>query len=184
MNYHLFETINNLSGDGTLDTVMKATAKYAIFGVFAVIAVLCLLRLREREFRPVIASGAALVVTFLLSLAGAAAYHEKRPFQTHRVHQLLAHASGQSFPSDHATAAFGVALAVLAFLSWRWGVALFLVALLIGFSRVYDGIHYPGDIAGGLVAAIIGVGVVAAINNGTRARPAGRRRLSARTAGA
>jgi undecaprenyl-diphosphatase len=73
----------------------------------------------------------------------------------------VAHASGQSFPSDHATAAFGLALATFALLSRRWGAALFVLALLIGFARVYVGIHYPGDIGGGLLAAVIGVGVVA-----------------------
>jgi undecaprenyl-diphosphatase len=86
------------------------------------------------------------------------------------VHQLIAHAPGQSFPSDHATAAFGVALAVAAFLSLGWGVVLFVVALAIGFARIYDGIHYPLDIAGGLLAAVIGVGVVLLVERGIRGR--------------
>lgn len=160
VNYHLFKTINDLTGNGALDSVMKAAASYAIYAVFAVLVVLCLLRLRDRAVRPVLAVAAGLVATFLLGLAGAAIYHEKRPFQTHKVHQLVAHAGGQSFPSDHATAAFGISLAVLVFLSWRWGILLFILALLIGFARIYDGIHYPLDIAGALLAAAIGVGVV------------------------
>lgn len=163
MNYRLFKVINGLAGSAALDAAMKAAAKYAIVVSFAVLAVLCLQRLKEGRLRPVILTGAGLLVTFVLSLIGARVFVEQRPFQTHRVHQILAHAPGQSFPSDHATAAFGVALAVGVFLSWRWGTVLFLVALLIGFARVYDGIHYPGDIAGGLLAALIGVGVVAAL---------------------
>lgn len=170
MNYRLFKTINDLSGNSSVDAVMKAAAKYAIAVSFAMLVVLCLLRLRERQLRAVVLSVAALVVTFVVSLVGATLYAEQRPFQTHRVHQLLAHAAGQSFPSDHATAAFGIALAISAFLSWRWGLVLFLVALLIGFARVYDGIHYPADIAGGLLAAVIGVGAVAAL--ASRFRPA------------
>lgn len=110
VNYHLFKDINDLSGNAAFDTLMKATAKYAIAVVFLALAVLCLLRLRERAIRPVLAVAAGLGATFLLGLAGAAAYRERRPFQSHQVHQILAHAGGQSFPSDHATAAFGVAL--------------------------------------------------------------------------
>ncbi|MGN6599001.1 MAG: phosphatase PAP2 family protein [Actinomycetes bacterium] len=163
MNYSLFRDINNLSGNPTVDTVMKAAASYLIFGVFAVLAVLCLLRLWRREWRPVIATGAALVLTFVLALVGGALYAEKRPFVTHHVHQLVAHTADQSFPSDHATAAFGIALAVWVFLSWRWGAVLFAAALLIGFARVYDGIHYPLDIAGGLVAAAVATAIVAVV---------------------
>jgi undecaprenyl-diphosphatase len=139
---------------------MKFAAKYLIVVVFIGLACLCVQRIRRRQWRPVIATGAALVTTFLFGLAEAALHSEKRPFQSHHVHQLISHAPGQSFPSDHATAAFGVALAVIAFLSRRWGVALLAVALLIGFARVYDGIHYPSDIAGGILAAVLGVGVV------------------------
>jgi len=87
---------------------------------------------------------------------GAAALHpERRPFQTHHVHLLLTHAPGQSFPSDHATAAFAIALATIAFLSRPAGSVLFILAALIGFARVYDGIHYPGDILGAFLIAVL-----------------------------
>lgn len=170
MNYRLFRDINGLTGNSTLDLVMKDAAKYLIFAMFAVVAILCLLELRRRSIRPVLATAVALAVTFGLGLLGAAAYREKRPFQTHHVHQLIAHAPGQSFPSDHATAAFGIALAVMAFVSWRWGIALFGAALLIGFARVYDGIHYPLDIAGGFAAALVATAVVWLGTRGMRRR--------------
>ena len=159
MNYDLFKWINNASGNSFLDSLMKDAAKYAIAISFLVIAVLCLMRLVRREIWPVIWTGVTLVLTFALGLLAAAAYSEKRPFQTHHVHQLIAHAPGQSFPSDHATAAFGCALAALVFLNRAWGVVLILVALLIGFARVYLGIHYPGDIGGSFLCALVGVGI-------------------------
>ena len=157
MNYDLFKLINNSSGNSFVDALMKDVAKYAIAISFLVLAVLCVLRLVRRQLWPVVWSGVGLVLTFLLGLAAAAAYSEKRPFQTHHVHKLLAHSPGQSFPSDHATAAFGCALAVLVFLSRRWGVVLIVLAVLIGFSRVYLGIHYPGDIGGSFLCALVGV---------------------------
>ena len=159
VNYDLFKLINNASGNSFVDALMKDIAKYAIALSFLCIGVLCLLRLLHRQLWPVIWSGVGLVLTFVLGLLAAAAYKEKRPFQTHHVHQLLAHGPGQSFPSDHATAAFGCALAVLVFLSRKWGVALIVLAVAIGFARVYLGIHYPGDIGGSLLCAIVGVGL-------------------------
>jgi undecaprenyl-diphosphatase len=157
VNYDLFKLVNNASGNSFLDALMKDSAKYAIGLSALVLLVLCLMRLRHRQLAPVIWAMVGLVFTFLLGLLAAAAYKEKRPFQAHHVHQLLAHGPGQSFPSDHATAAFGIAFAALVFLSRRWGVVLILVAALIGFSRVYDGVHYPGDIGGSILCAAVGV---------------------------
>ncbi|HEX7353526.1 MAG TPA: phosphatase PAP2 family protein [Mycobacteriales bacterium] len=171
MNYDLFRDINNLSGSAALDDVMKFSAKYLIFLAFAVVAALCLDQLRRRRLMSVVSTVAALVVTFLLGLLGSALYSERRPFQSHRVHELVAHAPGQSFPSDHATAAFGLALAALVFLSRRWGALLLLLALLIGFARVYVGIHYPGDIGGGFLAAVLGVGSIALLFHRWQRRP-------------
>ncbi|HET6816550.1 MAG TPA: phosphatase PAP2 family protein [Mycobacteriales bacterium] len=178
MNYDLFKLINNASGNSFLDALMKDVAKYAIAISFLVVGVLCLLRLMRREIWPVVWSGVGLVLTFALGLAAAAAYKEKRPFQTHHVHQLIAHAPGQSFPSDHATAAFGCALVALLFLNRLWGVLLVLLAIFIGFARVYLGIHYPGDIGGSFLCALVGVGLTflaARLVTSRRAQPGGAR---------
>src|SRR3954469_20589834 len=163
VNYDLFKLVNNASGNSFVDALMKDAAKYAIALSALVLVVLCILRLLHRQLWPVIWAGVGLVFTFLLGLLAAVAYDEKRPFQTHHVHQLLAHAPGQSFPSDHATAAFGLALATFVFLSRRWGMVLLALAFLIGFARVYVGVHYPGDIAGSLLAAAVGVIVAASL---------------------
>ena len=162
MNDRLLTTINGWSGNQAIDAIMKFAAKDLIFVVFAVLALLAVQRLRQRRLAEVVTTGITLVLAFALGLAAAAVYPERRPFQTHRLHVLVSHAPGQSFPSDHATAAFAVALAVWVFLSRRWGVVLVLVGGLIGFARVYDGIHYPGDILGSFVVAGLAVAIVVA----------------------
>lgn len=68
---------------------------------------------------------------------------------------------GFSFPSGHSMAAFSL-YGMLAFLLWRHirsaagrGLLLFSSAamiLLIGVSRIYLGVHYPSDVAGGYLA--------------------------------
>lgn len=158
-NVRLLTTINGWSGNAVPDAIMLFCARYLIFAMFAALALLVVGSLRRRAVRPVALTGVALVAAFGFSLLGAMAHPELRPFQTHPVHLLLAHPGGQSFPSDHATAAFAIALAVLVLLSRRWGAVLLLAATLVAVSRVYAGLHYPGDVLGGAVAGLLGITV-------------------------
>ena len=71
-----------------------------------------------------------------------------RPFEAHQVVLLLKPSADPSFPSDHSTFAFAVAVAL--FLAWRrLGIAALVVAVLISLSRVYAGEHYVGDVVAG-----------------------------------
>jgi undecaprenyl-diphosphatase len=163
MNYHLFRTINDWSGNGLFDDAMKLIAKDAIWAMLVAFAALCVVRLREWDPRPVLFSFVALGVSYALGLLAAAVHTEQRPFETHQVHQLIADDPGQSFPSDHATAAFAITLTVLVFLSRSWGMLLSFVALAVGLARVYVGVAYPGDILGGGLVALFGVIIAVAV---------------------
>jgi undecaprenyl-diphosphatase len=87
-------------------------------------------------------------------------WERPRPFVTHHaLHLLSAPSADPSFPSDHAAAAFAIAFAVLAL--WRRAGVLFLVAAaLIATSRVALGMHYPSDVAAGMVVGWLSATVV------------------------
>jgi PAP2 superfamily. len=65
------------------------------------------------------------------------------------------------FVSSHASNSFNVALLSLMFIKKRWyTISIIIWALVIGYSRIYLGVHYPGDVVcGSMVGAFIGWGV-------------------------
>lgn len=75
-----------------------------------------------------------------------------RPCDVNQAVQLLiANPGGYSFPSGHTSASFAAA-SVLRFREKRKvAVPALLLAALIGFSRMYLYVHYPTDIAGGIL---------------------------------
>lgn len=161
LNTDVLFTIHGWTGNDAVDAMMKFAANVLILGSFVALAVLCGLALMTRHFDRVVKVGAALAVALVLSRVAAEIFPEERPFTTHPdLQPLVGHDPGQSFPSDHSLAAFGIAFAVGAFISWRWGAPLVAVAALIGLARVYVGVHYPADVLGSaLIAALAVTGV-------------------------
>lgn len=162
MDYQLADALNDLSGHNWLaDDVMVFAARDLIFVLFVAAGLALLPVARRRDWAALVRVAATLGVAFCLGVAAAHVYAEPRPFSAHAdIHRLVTHAPGQSFPSDHATAAFAVALAVLFFVSQRWGWWLVAGAAVVGVARVYVGVHYPGDIAGSLAVALLAVSLV------------------------
>lgn len=77
------------------------------------------------------------------------------------VEVLLTCANDFSFPSDHCVIA-GAFVAGLAFVGLRWAVPAGVLAVLLAFTRVYTGVHYPSDAVGGLVVGGV-IGAVAVV---------------------
>lgn len=65
------------------------------------------------------------------------------------------------FVSSHASNSFNVALLSLMFIRKRWyTISILLWASVIGYSRIYLGVHYPGDVVcGAMLGSLIGWGV-------------------------
>jgi undecaprenyl-diphosphatase len=73
-----------------------------------------------------------------------------RPFvaDPHGVHLFSGHAADPGFPSDHATAAFAIAVAIL-LRKRAWGIFALVAATVLSVGRVALGVHYPSDVLAG-----------------------------------
>ena len=96
--------------------------------------------------------------------------HRMRPYDAGVSRLLIARSADPSFPSDHATATFAVAVAFLLHGMRRMGLGFLAAALLMILSRVYIGTHYASDVLGGALTGIVAAAVVRSIYwEGTRA---------------
>jgi len=78
------------------------------------------------------------------------------------IHLVNGYCGGKyGFVSSHATNSFNVAIISLLFIRRRWfTISIILWALTVGYSRIYLGVHYPGDvICGSILGALIGWGI-------------------------
>jgi len=154
MDYTIFQAINNLAGHSTLlDKLMIYISKYGIFfyglillGIFLTGSKKAKIEVFKIGFTGLIALGVADILGKI--------YYRPRPFLSHKVHLLYAHQPDGSFPSDHVTGGFTLALGIYA-LSPSLGVLVIIYTLLMAFSRVYVGHHYPLDVLGGIVIGSI-----------------------------
>lgn len=154
MNYELFKSIHHLSGHSyALDNLMVFITNKAIYILALVLLVLWIFGGKPMK-RAVLYAGGTGVIALVVNVLIAQIYYEPRPFVTHHVQTLIPHAADSSFPSDHSTGAFTIAIAMW-YLYKKIGIPLFILALLTGFSRIWAGLHYPFDVVGSLIVAIV-----------------------------
>lgn len=200
LNYTLFQIINSQAvAQPWLDGVMVFCANYLIF-FFPLVLLLMWGRPVKWRDQPLTAGEQkllserrAVVLWTAIACLGAYALNllieqfvfEPRPFISHHVNMLIAHAADDSFPSDHTAWSLAVSGMFLFLLLPAWQQArrvravtgdptllralnypglLTLLALvigcLVGFARVFTGVHYPGDILGGAIDGLIAASLI------------------------
>ncbi len=105
---------------------------------------------RNRSVLPVAAGAAATATAWVLSHVAKAIADRPRPYEVVAsavLRQQPAH--GTSFPSTHTAVTLAAVIALVPFLPHAPAAVAIAYAVLMGWSRVYLGVHYPLDVLGG-----------------------------------
>ncbi len=96
-----------------------------------------------------------IILVLILARIGGAIYYDPRPFVVEHFTPLISHDPDNGFPSDHTLLAAAIG-SVFYVYNKRIGIWLLLIAILIGLSRIYVGVHHPIDIIGSILISAIG----------------------------
>lgn len=153
MDYDALRVLNDFaSRHDWFEDVSRFFAEDAQWFFVALLAVLFLATGKwgsRNARRGVVAAGLAAALALAAAQGITLLWERPRPYEAHSgVHLFVSASQDPSFPSDHATAAFAIAVAVLLRIR-PVGVIAIAVAVMLGVARVAVGVHYPLDILGG-----------------------------------
>ena len=155
MNERLFLIINQLSHHSAfLDALMVFCAQYIPFILIAFLVYLWIFGKtigRRAAFRAALSGGGALVLARIVGVF----HYQALPSVLGIGRPLILHVANNSFPSDHVSFSFAIAMSLLfsgTAIFWPQAV---LLAVLVAFARVFVGVHFPLDVlAGALVGTL------------------------------
>jgi len=141
-----------------MDRFFAAVSTAGYEGVVAIDVAVVLAILWTRRWREATFAAVAFVGSALLNLGSKQFFQRDRP----TLWESILPEDTFSFPSGHAMGSMTLAMTAILLAwhtRWRWPVLVPMAAfvLLVGFSRVYLGVHYPSDILGGWTAATVWV---------------------------
>jgi len=168
LDHQILDFLSKGARSDLLDLTMPEITILGNFGVIWVIAAVILLFIKNhRKHGLCLMVALALCTAVILSLKPLVG--RIRPCDIMPVAELLIpHPSGYSFPSGHTLTAFCSAVVLYAANRKIGGIA-FLLAALIGFSRIYLYVHYPSDVLGGImIGSLLGVLCVEFFNKNIR----------------
>ena len=158
MNMELFRLINNLANKNTvLDKIMIFFSKdvpYIFMAVIAIVFILGVVKKNEEYRKASVNAFVITVINLILSFIIGSIYYVDRPFVHNKVNLLMPHSADASFPSDHATGTMSIALGLGKY-NRILGVIMTILSIIVGFSRVYVGNHYPLDVIGAYIMVLI-----------------------------
>ena len=162
LNTEIFYLINNNLSNPFCDLLMPQLTNV---GGFVGLLILCILAIsiakrynNDKYLRISKMCLYALLISAGIVLCLKLGVAEERPFRTlAHVHQLVRPTEPNSFPSGHTSSTFSVATVLVNQLWQNKAVVVILVvfSVLLAFSRIYCGVHYPLDVVVGAMVGII-----------------------------
>ncbi|MFH1824597.1 MAG: phosphatase PAP2 family protein [Candidatus Firestonebacteria bacterium] len=166
----IFYFINNNLKNPVLDFLMPiiTNVKYWIFPLLVVLVVLFIFGKKEVKIAIILGIIVVVFVDFFCYRVVKPFIGRIRPFYVLPHVYDLVNAGYLSFPSNHAANSFALAT-IVTYFSKKIGVCFIILSCIIGFSRIYVGVHYPFDVIGGMIIGflfgVLGILVYKTIEN-------------------
>ncbi|WP_315066161.1 phosphatase PAP2 family protein [uncultured Clostridium sp.] len=158
MNIEFFRIINNLANkNAVLDKIMIFFSTDVPYIFMAIIAIVFIIGVTKKNCscrKAAVNTFVITVINLILSFIIGNIYYVDRPFVHNKVNLLIPHVQDASFPSDHATGTMSIALGLEKY-NKVLSIILTIISILVGFSRVYVGNHYPMDVIGAYIMVSI-----------------------------
>ncbi|GKU26543.1 undecaprenyl-diphosphatase [Clostridium folliculivorans] len=160
MNLDFFRLINNLANKNVvMDKIMIFFSKdvpYIFMAITAIVFFVGIINKRDEYRKIAFNTFLITLINLIISFIIGNIYYVNRPFVNNKVNLLIPHPADASFPSDHATGTMSIALGLRRY-NKMLSIILMVLSLIVGFSRVYVGHHYPLDIIGAyIIVAVTG----------------------------
>ena len=155
MNTFIFRAINDLAGQSQwLDGIMAFSANNLGYILVGLVFLVCYFNRNKYKEITVLSLGSAIVSRFIVVALIRHFYYNPRPFLIlQNVHQLLEHDTESSFPSGHMAFYFALATVLYRY-DRKIGITAFVLSGLMGFARIFVGVHWPLDIVAGIVVGV------------------------------
>lgn len=162
LDQEVFLLLNNLHADWLDPIVFFATKTVAWIPLFVFLIFLIIKQYKTKAVLVLLFVGVSIFITDRTTSGFMKPYFERlrpsrEPVLEGKVHLVNGYKSGKyGFASSHAANSFGIAMFVWLLFRNRYSKIgwMFLWALLFSYTRIYLGVHYPGDI---LVGACVGL---------------------------
>lgn len=164
----LFRMMNEGCKCPFLDTAVPIITQVAYPFIFVLALLLLLLRSRRTRMTGVLLMAGATFCHYTVQPLKAAVQRPRPYLVLDGVNSLLP-ASGYAMPSGHTAISFMAAF-ILTRSFGRWYI-FYPLAALIGFTRIYLGVHYPSDVLAGAVIGMFIGGILTGIAEDIRKRP-------------
>lgn len=147
--------INSLSGRKGRDRFFYAVSRLGDGPLYASVLIMLALKAGPAGEALLKAALPAFILNLTLYKLIKGAVQRERPFSSSpEVISRIAPPDRFSFPSGHTAAAVVMTVICLPLFTGLGNLFL-LFASLVGFSRIYNGVHYPGDILAGVFLGLL-----------------------------
>jgi membrane-associated phospholipid phosphatase len=156
---HIFRAFNNLDLPSFFVTASKWLTELlgAAYAIAACVLIPLLFKRYRLSWTFLVTAGGSTVVFYVIKKI----INEPRPIHMLQgnLHQRVVE-TGPAFPSGHETAATALALTLWIILpaKWRWLSVIWIA--FVAFTRLYLGVHTPGDVIGGIAIGLMAVSFI------------------------